>query len=109
MTTTSYSLAIGSTFQRRERHKGGRGALPGRIGRRRGRRLRIEARNPRPKLGMLVAQLPIGFGEPLETPRQPARPDERRTGGQKGRDGCQPVKGQQTSYLSERLATVSTA
>ena len=65
--------------------------------------------HPRPQLPVLVPQLPVRFGQALEPLGHPPRSEERRGGNQEGQAGEQPMKGQQTSYLIERLATVSTA
>jgi hypothetical protein len=69
---------------------------------------RLEASHARTQLTVLVAQLPVGLGEPLE----PARDAPSAQNGSQGQqDRCankQPFDSQQT-YLSERLATVSTA
>jgi hypothetical protein len=70
---------------------------------------RLERLHARPQLAVLVSKLPVRFGEPLKPFRGAARADER---GDRKRDGAadqQPLKGQQKRYLSERLATVSTA
>ncbi len=57
---------------------------------------------------MLVPQFPVGFGQPFEPFRLATRRQERDTREENGRGGQQPKKGQQTWYVIERLATVST-
>jgi hypothetical protein len=73
------------------------------------RRLGINAVYPSPQLPVLVAKLPIGLRQALEPLGQASSSHERHDRDYGGRSGEQPLKGQQTSYLSERLATVSTA
>ena len=69
----------------------------------------LEAGHPGAELPVLVPEFPVRLGQPLEPPGGPARPEDRHDGKQEGGGRNQPVKGQQTSYLIERLATVSTA
>src|ERR1043165_9077364 len=111
MTITSYSLATGGLLplQRRERHEGGRaGGLGSGFGALE-RLLGIETIDARPQLAVLVAKLPVGFSQPLESFGKTPRLGE---GNQRHREGYsreQPLEHQQNSYLIERLATVSTA
>src|SRR5205823_1858003 len=109
-TTTSYSFGIRLSLQRRQGHERGRALRLVRVGwALRGEVRRFEPRHARAQLSMFVAQLPVRLGQPLEPLGHPAHLQERR-GGEKERDaGQKPVQGQQTSYLIERLATVSTA
>jgi len=58
---------------------------------------------------VLVPKFPIGFSEPFEPFGQASRLRERSHCDQDGCNGEQPQKGQQNSYLIERLATLSTA
>jgi hypothetical protein len=58
---------------------------------------------------MVVPQFPVRLCEPLKPLVRAARPDERGGGDDRGGERHQPVKSQQTPYLIERLATVSTA
>ena len=70
---------------------------------------RLEPGHASTELPVFVPEFPVRLGEPLEALGHPARPQEC-GGGKKERDGRgEPMKGQQTSYLIERLATVSTA
>ena len=79
------------------------------LGRRR-RLLRVEPVDACTQLPVLVPQLPVRLGEPLEPLGDAAAPaSSAHDGDQNGRTGQQPEKGQQNSYLIERLATVSTA
>jgi hypothetical protein len=89
-----------------------------RIGLSRGRLIRraagcgvdgLETGDPGTKLSILVPEFPVRLGQPLEPLRRPARPEHSNHGKQEGGGRDQPMKGQQTSYLIERLATVSTA
>src|SRR5262249_6548412 len=96
-------------FQRRQRHELGRGGLARRFRRRRHGGVGIEPGNARAELTELVAQLPVRLGEALETAGHAPGPNERREGKDERGGGNQPVEGQQTAYLTERLATVSTA
>jgi hypothetical protein len=88
--------------------------MGGRVGLSRGRVIRrgvggLETGHPGAELSVLVPELPVRLGEPLEPLGRPARPEDSHNGKQEGGGRDQPVKGQQTSYLIERLATVSTA
>jgi len=70
---------------------------------------RLETGHAHAELSVLVPELPVRLGQALEPLGHTSGPEERRGGNKERSDGGQPVKGQQTSYLSERLATVSTA
>jgi hypothetical protein len=70
---------------------------------------RLEDRKSSAQLTVLVAKLPVGFGEPFEPFRGASGPNERRECKGNSGAGKQPLEGQQNSYLIERLATVSTA
>ena len=76
---------------------------------RRGRRARVQPRDACTQLPVIVLQFPVRLGQPLEPFRDAPRPNQGPGGGQQGGNGQQPEKGHQTSYLIERLATVSTA
>jgi hypothetical protein len=69
---------------------------------------RFELREPGTELPIVVAELPIGLGETLQSFSDAAPPDQGDDCGKGSRRREQPVKGQQKSYLIERLATVST-
>jgi hypothetical protein len=69
---------------------------------------RFEFREPGTELPIVVPEFPIGLGETLQSFSDAASPDQGDDGGQGSRRREQPVKGQQNSYLIERLATVST-
>jgi len=71
--------------------------------------LRIEPIQARAQLTMLVPQLPVRLGEAFEAFGKATRFGERRNRREDRYRGDQPLKGQQISYLIERLATVSTA
>ena len=90
---------------------GGVGLSRDRLVRRAARRRvgRLQTRHPGAELSVLVPKLPVRLREPLEPLGGPARPEDRNDGKQEGGGREQPMKGQQTSYLIERLATVSTA
>ena len=102
------SLQQRSSFQGRQRDERRR-AGPKRCLRGGDRLIRIEAVHACTQLTVLVPQLPIGFGEPFEPFGQASRLRERSRCDEDGCNGEQPQKSQQNSYLTERLATVSTA
>jgi len=91
--------------------------MGGRVGLSRGRLIRrasrsvggLETGHPGAELSVLVPEFPVRLGQPLEPPGRPARPEDSYDGEQEGGKRDQPMNGQQTSYLIERLATVSTA
>src|SRR5882724_4248883 len=98
---------VSLALQRGERHerrlRGGRRGFGGR------RLFGIQPVHPRTQLADLVSQLPVRFAHPLEPLGDMTSPGERRHGRQNRSAGEPPLKGQQNSYLIERLATVSTA
>src|SRR5262245_50673399 len=116
ITTTSYSFVtfpisrLGRTrsfFQRGqgdERDAGGAG-LTSVLSRRRV----LQLREPRAQLAVLVSELPVRLGEPLEPSGQRSRAQKRHQRQQQRATCRKPLKHQQISYLIERLATVSTA
>ena len=61
----------------------------GRLGRGRGL-IRIEAVDARAKLAVLVAELPVGFGQTFQTRRQTPRFCERSKGHEDGDTGNEP-------------------
>jgi hypothetical protein len=69
----------------------------------------LETGHPGAELSVLIPEFPVRLGQPLEPLGGPARPEDSRDGKQESGGRDQPVKCQQTSYLIERLATVSTA
>ena len=73
------------------------------------RGLRLKAGNPRTQLPVLVAQLPVGLRQPFEPFRHASGTKKRPGGTQAGDAGEEPLKRQQSEYLIERVATVSTA
>src|SRR3954469_5646526 len=95
-----------SSPQRRERHK---------IGRCRGRprrlivggsgcgRGRFEAGDSRAQLAVLVPQLPVRFSQPLESPGNSPRAQERGKGKKEGCADEQPLNAQQTRPLANGL------
>src|SRR4029453_11879106 len=123
MTMKSYSLGIRRTpdrvaflflnrflaLQRGQRDEGGAGGARRRAVNAGRQRLGIQTVAAPPQLPMLEAKPPVGRREPLQPLGQPARPGPGRQRHDDRRTRKQPVKGQQTSYLIERLATVSTA
>ena len=69
----------------------------------------LESGKPRTQLTMLVTKLPVRLCEPLEPFGRAPGTNECHEG-EDDRDADErPLEGQQTSYLTERLATVSTA
>ena len=83
---------------------GPRRVVPALTGRR-----RLEPRESRAQLSVLVAQLPVRLAQTFEPLGHPPDAGERPEGQEEGSAGEQPQKGQQNAYLIERLATVSTA
>ena len=71
--------------------------------------LRIESIHARPQLSVLVPELPVRLGEPFETFGEAACFGERCNRREDRYRGDEPLESQQISYLTERLATVSTA
>ena len=69
---------------------------------------RFQLREPGTELPIVVAELPVGLGKTLESFSDAASPNQGNDCGQGSRRREQPMKGQQNSYLIERLATVST-
>ena len=69
----------------------------------------LEPGDPGPQLAKLIPQLPVRLGEPFQASDDPSRPEERAAGENDRRCRQEPLEGQQNSYLTERLATVSTA
>ena len=61
------------------------------------------------QLSVLVPQFPVRLSQPLEPPGDSPRTQERADGHKEGCADEQPLNAQQIPYLSERLATVSTA
>jgi hypothetical protein len=73
------------------------------------RRLRIEGGDACTQLPVIVPQFPVRLSEALKASAGSPRRGQRGHRDNNSRNGQQPEKGQQTSYLIERLATVSTA
>jgi len=69
----------------------------------------LETSDARAQLPVLVPQFPVRLSQPLEPPGDSPRTQERANGKKKGCADEQPLNTQQIPYLSERLATVSTA
>src|SRR5882762_3530762 len=94
-TTTSYSLVKGSFLQGRERHEGGRPGCRRRRrctrGRCRSLRLTFKPADASTQLAIVVAQLPIGFREPVELSGYPASPEDREQSHQQRAAGSQPL------------------
>src|SRR5262249_50091269 len=63
---------------------------------------RFERRHAGAKLTVIVAQLPVRFGEPLQPLRPTPRACERSHGNDDGRATEQPVEGQQLEYPAEQ-------
>src|SRR5216684_948 len=100
ITMTSYSLVtFRPPFSPLQRRQGDERDLTG-FARGAGARLfrqsliprarRIEPADTRAQLAVLVAQLPVGFGEPVQPAGDPARPEERGESHEDGQPGSKP-------------------
>src|SRR5205814_2528181 len=103
-----------SLHQRRQRDE-----IGSRMSRRAWQRLRVicarlscgglEASDARAQLPVLVPQFPVRLSQPFEPPGDSPRTQKCANGKKEGCADEQPLDAQQNPYLSERLATVSTA